>query len=350
MKSISAILVMIFVALLGGAAWFYISFVNQAPSASSQEVIFEVKPGKPFKKITRELKEQGLIRGTWQFSFLAHLRGATHKLRVGEYLLRPNMRPDEVLQVITSGKSIPHPFTVQEGFNIYEVADLWQSKGFGKKEEFLKLCHDQKLIKELLGEPLPSLEGYLFPETYNLTKYTGAEGLIRMMVSRFLAVYAQLKDLNKTGLGRNEIVTLASIIEKETGAPDERPRISSVFHNRLKIKMKLQTDPTVLYGIMDKTGSWRMNITRQDLIIPTRYNTYVLPGLPFGPIANPGRESLRSAMQPDTTNYLYFVSRNDGTHVFTTNFKDHNAAVRKYQLDPKAREGKSWRDLKKARQ
>jgi UPF0755 protein len=166
------------------------------------------------------------------------------------------------------------------------------------------------------------------------------------MVKRFLFVFGEvLPQSHVQGWTRHQIVTLASIIEKETGAPEERPLISSVFHNRLLKKMRLQTDPTVIYGKAEKSGKIEINITRADLLTPSRYNTYVIPALPPGPIANPGKEALLAAVNPAASGYLFFVSQNDGTHVFSEDYSAHNRAVQKFQLDRKAREGKSWRDL-----
>ena len=168
------------------------------------------------------------------------------------------------------------------------------------------------------------------------------------MVKRFLFVYHEAVPQNEVpGWTRHQIVTLASIIEKETGAPEERPLISSVFHNRLKKGMRLQTDPTVLYGKAERVGSFAINITTEDLRTPNRYNTYTIYGLPPGPIANPGREALSAVLAPAESTYLYFVSQNNGTHIFSSDYEAHNKAVKHFQLDPKAREGKSWRDLSK---
>ncbi|RYZ86132.1 MAG: endolytic transglycosylase MltG, partial [Proteobacteria bacterium] len=240
------------------------------------------------------------------------------------------------------------PFTVAEGLNIYEVAALYEAQGFGKKEDFLAVVKDPALIKQLLGEDAVSLEGYLYPETYMITKFEGTKDLVTSMVRRFLSVYKELgAETALPGWSRHQIVTLASIVEKETGAGLDRPVISSVFHNRLKLKMKLQTDPTILYGLADMSGVMGNSIRREDILKPSRYNTYVINALPPGPISNPGKEAMMAALKPATTSFLYFVSRNDGTTVFSESLDRHNSAVQKFQVNPKAREGKSWRDLKK---
>lgn len=343
---VSLLSLFVIVVLIVGFVGFH--FVNSKPSDSTEVVIFEVVPAQSFIRVASELEDIHLIQNAKLFSWYARIRGEAHKMKVGEYALRRNMTPSEVLSVITSGKSIARPFTVTEGLNIYEIADLYQAQGFGTRDEFLKLCLDKEFIKSMLGEERDSLEGYLFPETYQLTKFTKAKELIRAMVFRFHEVYKNIEAQNKIkGLTKHQIVTLASIVEKETGAPEERPRISSVFHNRLQKKMRLQTDPTIIYGLADLEKKTVYKITKADILRPTRYNTYVIKGLPPGPIGNPGKEALLAAVQPEATDFLYFVSQNDGTHVFSHSYDSHNKAVRKFQMDPKARQGKSWRDLDK---
>ncbi|WP_413576538.1 endolytic transglycosylase MltG [Bdellovibrio sp. HCB290] len=322
-------------------------YANTAPSSIAQEVVYEVLPGKAFNTVAKDLESKGLVRNSFFFSMYARFKNERSKVKVGEYLLRTNMTPDEVLDVITSGKSIARAFTISEGLSIYEISDLYEKAGFGTAADFMRLVRDPELIQSLLGEKQISLEGYLFPETYMLTKFTDTKGLISAMVKRFLYVYNEIQPQSHLkGWTRHQIVTLASIVEKETGAPQERPLISSVFHNRLQKGMKLQTDPTIIYGKAETLGKIVINITRADLTAPTRYNTYVIPGLPPGPIANPGKEALLAAMNPEKSSYLFFVSQNDGTHVFSEDYKGHQSAVKRYQLDAKAREGRSWRDLK----
>lgn len=333
---------------LATIGYFVFDFTQTAPSKDSTEVIFEVKPGESFNVIAKELESRGLIRNASAFSIYARVLNQRPKLKRGEYSLRTNMLPGEVLAVITSGKSISKPFTVAEGLNIYEIADLYERQGFGKKQEFLELVKSPEFAKQLLGEELPSLEGYLFPETYMITKFETPRHLVASMVRRFLSVYNELGVATALpGWNRHQIVTLASIIEKETGAHEDRPLISSVFHNRLVKKMKLQTDPTIIYGIADMTGIIPNNIRREDILKPTRYNTYVIKALPPGPISNPGKDALVAAIKPRSSKYLYFVSRNDGTTVFSESLDRHNSAVKQFQMNPKARAGKSWRDLNK---
>ncbi|MBC7370743.1 MAG: endolytic transglycosylase MltG [Bdellovibrionaceae bacterium] len=337
-------------AIAGAAAVGYVAydFTQVAPSKDNSEVIFEVSPGDSFAVVAKGLEQQGLVRNGYVFSIYARLVNQRSLLKRGEYGLRKDMTPKEVLAVITSGKSIAKPFTVAEGLNIYEIADLYEAQGFGRKKEFLELVRDPAFVKELLGESAPSLEGYLFPETYMITKFENVRDLIASMVRRFLAVYKEIgAESALPSWSRNQVVTLASIIEKETGAGTDRPLISSVFHNRLLKKMKLQTDPTIIYGIADMTGIVPNNIRRDDILKPSRYNTYVINALPPGPISNPGRDAMMAALKPAASKFLYFVSRNDGTTAFSESLDRHNSAVQKFQISPKAREGKSWRDLNK---
>lgn len=332
--------------LLAGFIGFH--FISTSPSNQDEEIIFEVPQGASFQRIAKELETRKLIHNATLFSWYARLKGATGKIKVGEYEMKTNMTPAQILTVITSGKSVGHPFTIAEGLNIFEIGELYEKLGYGRSKDFIDSATDKQFVKSLLGEERSSLEGYLFPETYQITKYTSARELLKAMVNRFQAVYAEIENQKEVqGLTKHQIVTLASIVEKETGAPDERPRISSVFHNRLQRGMLLQTDPTIIYGLAEQAGKTIYKISKADITRPTRYNTYVIKGLPPGPIGNPGREALLAAMKPEKTDYLFFVSQNDGTHIFTQDYKAHLAAVRRFQQDPKARKGKSWRDLQK---
>lgn len=347
MKRILAVFLILIMAVGGVAGWQTFLFLNTSPGTSSEKEIFEIAPGDAFYKVSRRLEDEGFITDTFKFKILAKLREKLTSLRVGEYELHRGMYPDEVLNIITSGRSVERSITFQEGLNKYEMALAFEEKGFGSSGEFLRWTDDREFVKQQLGAELPSLEGYLFPSTYRLTKYTGAKQFIRNMVSKFKQVYEKVQYEKTVSLNRHEAVIMASIVEKETGASFERPVISSVYHNRLRKNQRLEADPTVLYGKMVELKRFVKNITRKDLRKRTPYNTYRKKGLPFGPIANPGEAALRAALNPAQSDYFYFVSRNDGTHVFSKNYDDHRKAVRQYQKNRKAREGKSWRDLHK---
>lgn len=325
------------------------SFYYSVPGHESEKVVVEVRPGANLVHISKALKAQGLIEDARKFRLLGRFTGLGSKLRVGEYELHKAMAPMTLLKVLTTGKSIERPFTVREGLNMYEVAAEFEAQGFGKAKDFLYWATHQELIQTHLQQALPSLEGYLYPETYLLTRFTTAKKLVELMLANFKRVYREVEALPWSEsvarrLSRHEMVILASIIEKETGAPEERPLISSVFHNRLKKGMRLQSDPTILYGILDETKVMPKNIRRRDILAPTKYNTYTVKALPIGPIASPGAEALKATRQPDRSKFLYFVSKNDGTHVFSTNLKDHNKAVTFWQKTRKNRKGRSWRD------
>lgn len=317
------------------------------PSETAEPVIFNVMPGESFQTVANHLAQEGLITDAFKFRLLARFTGLGNKVRVGEYSIPRNALPKEVLTTITSGRSLEYSMTFQEGINIYEIAAFLDRQGLFSGKEFLALCKDPQFLKETLGEALESCEGYMFPETYKVTKFTTLRTLMRNMIANFLQNYNSVTPNPALNMSRHELVTLASIIEKETGAGGERELVSSVFHNRIAKGMRLQTDPTIVYGILDSGRPYKGNITKADLLGPTRYNTYVIKGMPPGPISNPGKQSMFAAAYPARSNYLFFVSRNDGTHVFSEDYDGHTKAVAQFQLDAKARQGKSWRDLNK---
>ncbi|MEO0335423.1 MAG: endolytic transglycosylase MltG [Pseudomonadota bacterium] len=348
MKTIVSAVVLIVLLGVLGLGWQGISFVT-IPAGSGKKVVdFEVVPGESFTKIAKRLEDAGVVKNALYLKVFSKLRGVTQEIRVGEYELNDGMTPTEVLKILASGKSKLKSFTIPEGQNIYEVARILANKGYGTYEDNLKLFTNKEFVQSLLGQELPSLEGYLFPETYNVTKYTTPRDIAKIMVDRFNTVWEELP-YDDAKMSRHELVTLASIVEKETGAPEERPRIASVFHNRLRKGMRLQSDPTIIYGIAAETGKMIKNIRRRDIKAKTPYNTYTVKALPVGPISNPGREALKAVLAPDGSPFLFFVSRNDGTHVFSKTLQEHNAAVKKFQLRRSARQGKSWRDLQKRR-
>lgn len=350
-KSLFFVVLLMFFATIFGAYWIFNSFVGSPASEKKQEVVYEVNPGKSFLTIAKELERIGLIRNANLFSIFARVRGDGKNIKVGEYALKTDMTPGQILDVLISGKSIGRNLTIAEGLNIFEIAELLEKSGIAKKSDFLKLVTDPLFILSVLHEKAPSLEGYLFPETYQVTKYTELKTLVQNMVQKFLDTYSAYDDDAKNkGWSRHQVITLASIIEKETGAPEERSMISSVFHNRLRKGMLLQTDPTILYAKSLSIGNIvPIVISRADLRFESPYNTYLRKGLPPGPIANPGKAAIAAALSPEPSEYLYFVSQNNGTHIFSKEYKDHASAVKKFQLDAKAREGKSWKDLKKNR-
>lgn len=333
----------------GGAFYFYKSYVTSKPSEAATEVVYEVPPGRSFLAIAQDLETAGVIQNTKFFNMYARISQKRSKIKRGEYLFRTNMTPVEVMNILISGRSIERSFTVSEGLNIFEIAIQLEKLGFGSQLEFVNLIRDKAFIKSLLGEEVESLEGYLFPETYKYNRFSNLKTIVTSMVQRFLVVYDEVTagQTKPYGWNRHQFVTFASIVEKETGAPGERPLVSSVFHNRIRKGMKLQTDPTIIYGKALLTGKYEIRISRADIQTNTGYNTYVIKGLPPGPISNPGRDAMKATLAPAQSNYLFFVSKNDGTHIFSETYDKHRAAVQAFQVNAKAREGKSWRDLNK---
>jgi len=344
-----------FLSILIVVFYFYNHLLGQGISEDTTEVLFDVNTGQSMNSVAEQLQRKNLIKNAKVFSLYARAKGMAHKLKRGEYSLNQTMNALQILSVITSGKSVSRNLTIAEGLNVFDIAEILEKNNYGTRQEALRLFFDRDFIKSLLNEDLESLEGYLFPETYKVTKFDTQKEIIIQMVKRFLFVYSELQpEIDKFQVNyphrkwsRNQLITFASIVEKETGASHERALVSSVFHNRLDKNMKLQTDPTVIYGASLIKGEVIKNITKNDLLTPTRHNTYTNYGLPPTPISNPGREAIIAAMNPVKTNYLFFVSHNDGTHKFSENLEDHNSAVKTFQLNPKAREGKSWRDLGK---
>ncbi|MBW1893850.1 MAG: endolytic transglycosylase MltG [Deltaproteobacteria bacterium] len=325
------ILTILFLVLMAGC-FFILDFYRYGSSPaylSEKKKVFIVKKGQNTNSVTIELLKQGLIREPFKFKLLARIRGLNENIKAGEYLLSPSMTPASVIEKMIKGEVRLRRITVPEGFTIRQIASLINDAGLEQQDVFNRYATDPLLTRQM-NIDADTFEGYLFPDTYYFSKGITSKKIISTMLKRFRSVFkTELKKrAQDIGLSVHEIVTLASIIEKETGKPFERPIISSVFHNRLKKKMRLESDPTVIYGISDFNG----NITRKDLKRRTPYNTYRKRGLPLGPIANPGAEALKAALYPEDTDYLYFVSKRDSTHQFSTNIRDHNRAVRRYQL------------------
>lgn len=267
------------------------------------------------REVGQQLYDKEMIGSVDVFVMWARLFGHDKKIKSGEYGVSVGTTLHGLFEILRSGKSLGHRLIVPEGTNLYEIGAKVESLALCKKEEFVALARNKKFIKSLLSVDVNSLEGYFFPDTYFFTKIDGCKTIAKRLVNRFLDKYKNVE--TRPGWTRHQVVTLASIIEKETGAGFERPQISSVFHNRLQKKMRLQTDPTVMYARFLRTGIYSMNITKSDLLADHPYNTYRRFGLPPGPISNPGLEALQAAVQPAQTEYLYFVSKNDGTHVFS---------------------------------
>ena len=293
----------------------------------------DVPSGTAFYKLAEEMEDKKLVRSKWDLKLLVKFFGQP-PLPQGEYELSSRQSLWELFQILRKGKDKSFLVHFPEGLNHYEMGQVLKSHNWPASDLFLKEVWNQNLIQKLLKEDLDSFEGYLFPDSYQIKKYMTAEELIEMMVQQFLKIYgkASLLPLEKK-LNRKEIVTFASLIEKETGQAQERPLIAGVFYNRLNRDMKLQTDPSILYALyLVKGFGWEKNIRKKDILFPSPYNTYTIKGLPPGPIANPGEKSLQAVFLPKKSEYLYFVSRNDGSHHFSKTYQEHKKAVYKYQI------------------
>jgi len=334
-KKTGLILIFFLICVFSGSTFFFLkisSFISQPFNINAKEKSFTIKPGQSLNIIATNLEKEHLISNKTFFKLFARYKKTTKKLQAGEYILSGSKTPEQILETFLKGKVKLYRITLPEGLNIIETAAIVEAAQFCSKEKFIDLCHDKTFIKSLNVEAR-SLEGFLFPDTYFFPRHTPCENIIATMIGHFKSIFTEKWEAQaKTnGFSIHDIVTLASIIEKETGDAAERPLISSVFHNRLKKNMRLESDPTVIYGIKNFDG----NIKRKHLKMRTPYNTYQIKGLPLGPIANPGALSLQAAIYPAQTNYLFFVSKKDTTHKFSKTIQEHNQAVKKYQLRKK---------------
>lgn len=342
MRVILTIVAALFLAVIiaGGVVFLqYRSLVDWAhtPHAVPEEAVVEVATGTGPNAIARRLEAQGAISSADNlYRYLRYVRRVGGQLRAGDYLFTPEsaQTPDQVVDRLLKGEILSVKVTLPEGLRIDEQAELFEQAGLGAADAFVKKARDPNFVKAL-GLEADSLEGYLFPDTYLIPKNATVEQILRWQVERFRDAWKTALKQRKDGieLSEHEAVTLSSIIEKETGQPDERPRISCVFHNRIRMDMKLQTDPTVIYSIILRKGAFDGKIRRSDLDAPHPYNTYSVKGLPPGPIASAGLAALEATLNPIVCDDLFFVSRNDGTHVFCPNLKCHNAAVEKWQRE-----------------
>lgn len=302
---------------------------------------FLISPSENFSSINSRLQKQNLISSARLFHRYSQFKGVLNKFKAGHFIIKHNSNLLDVYRTLIIEKAQILLFTVPEGKNMFEIGKMLEDNSIVKYDEFIALARDKSFLHEL-GIEADSIEGYLYPESYDFAPNLPAKAVIKTMVNEFHKKIAPV-DFSKTSLTPRQVLILASMVEKETGDKKERPMIAGVFHNRLKIKMRLQSDPTTIYGkFEEKDGS--LKLSKKDLQTPTEYNTYTLPALPKGPICNPGIESINAVLNPAVHKYLYFVSENDGTHIFSETYEKHAAAVNKWQKDPKNREGRSWRD------
>lgn len=312
-----------------GFGLYFYQYATAPVQTGDTGVVVWIRSGQGFSETVSQLQGKGLVRDPQLFRWLARLRGDDRHIRAGEYLLRSSMSPMAILDALVSGDVLLHKVVIPEGTNLFQIGQIIERAGLLSQEEFLGAASDADLVKTL-GLEGNTLEGYLFPETYHFPKGVTPREVIDTMVAHFHSVFtpAWIEKAEAMGLSVHEVVTLASIVEKETATPEERPLVAAVFLNRMKRNMRLESDPTVIYGIEDFNG----NLTRKDLETPTPYNTYMIQGLPPGPIANPGRASIEAVLYPSREPYLYFVSKNNGSHHFSRTLSEHKQMVQRYQV------------------
>jgi len=312
---------------------FYVAlFVPPSREKAWKEI--QVTEGMSFKAVAAALQKEGIIRYRGYFEIIGRLQGITRKVRTGFYGLGSHMSLWEVLDALRKGKIIEYEVVIPEGYNLYQIG--WTLTGTplisSDPNDFIKAATDKKFARDL-GIEADRLEGYLFPDTYFLPKGITVPDIAKRMVLRYKDVFTDdlRKRAKELGLTEHQVITLASIVEKEAKVPSERKLIAAVYHNRLKQGMRLQADPTAVYGLR----AWITKVSAQDLKRKTPYNTYLHKGLPPGPIANPGRGAILATLYPESVDYLFFVAQGDGSHYFSKDFGEHGKAIGRYKANRK---------------
>jgi UPF0755 protein len=320
------------VAGIGVAATLYKRTNEPFKGYAEPEQFVTIESGSGSRAIGRRLIEAGVVRNDATFRAALWRTGLARTLQAGEFRFDRPMTPIEVIEKIARGDVYNRRITFPEGLTIQDMARLFEHQNFGKSAEFVEAARDVTAIRDI-DATATDLEGYLFPETYSLPRPTTAERLVQAMVARFRQLFTpEMQQAGQSlGLTTRQAVTVASLVEKETALPSERPVVAAVYLNRLKIGMGMQADPTVIYALQ-RAGRYTGNLRRDDLSFDSPYNTYRYAGLPPGPIASPGLDSLKAVAAPAKVDYLYFVSRNDGSHVFARTLTEHNENVRKFQI------------------
>lgn len=306
-------------------SWLLVS----APAIQSGAKLIEIPPHQGAIGVARHLRDAGVIRSQLGFLLLTTLRGSARSLKAGEYEIPKDVNTIQILRFLEEGKVLQHTVLFFEGGTVRELARILEAQGLARAEDVLRASQDPPFLRAL-GIEAPSLEGYLFPDTYQLFKGLTAEEMLARMVQRLRVKLTEevRAQAQRRGLTLHQLLTLASIIEREAVMRDELPLISAVFWNRMKRDMPLQADPTVQYAL----GKDRRAITREDLLVDSPFNTYRYPGLPPGPIASPGQAAILAALNPANVKYLYFVSMDDRRHFFSATLEEHNSAVARYRL------------------
>lgn len=294
------------------------------PLKIKKDIEVFIPKGASFSYIASTFKDKGIIKNELIFKIVGRILGIEKRARAGYYLVTNDMNLMEIFKKLLEGKIIEYPLTVIEGDSIFEIAEKISKINPNFKKQFFDLSEDKNFLKSLNIDS-PTLEGYLYPATYSIPKGMDLKEIITMMVKKFWSIYDEelLEETKKKGWTVNRVVTLASIIEKEAKLEEEKPLISAVYHNRLKLGMPLQADPTAIYGIK----RFKEGVKKKDLLNKTPYNTYIIKGLPPGPIASPNLSSIKAALNPAKVPYLYFVAKGDGSHEFSSTYDQHLAAI-----------------------
>jgi UPF0755 protein len=328
-----ALFALIVIALGAGAGWYLYAGVDRPfKGYDAAEQFVEIPQGAGSAGIAKRLADAGVVQDVHRFRLALWVSGSARRLQAGEYRFDRALSARQVADKIARGDVYVRPITFPEGLTIKQMAALYESKGLGEAAAFVAAAKNTALVSAI-DPDAKDLEGYLFPDTYALPRRATAEQLVARMVASFQKALAPetIATASGRGLTVRQLVTLASIVEKETGNTSERPLVAAVYSNRLRIGMGLQCDPTVIYAL-ERAGRYDGNLSREDLQFDSPYNTYKYAGLPPGPIASPGRASLEAAANPPDAPYLYFVSKNDGSHAFASTLDEHNRNVHEYQV------------------
>ena len=329
-----SILVVVVAALAAAGGWYLYSRITEPYRGYAEpEVFVDIPSGSGPARIGERLVSAGVVRDPVTFRAALLLSGRARALKAGEYRFDAPMHSLDVIDKIARGDVYKRLLMFREGLTIVEMSQVFEEKGFGTAIEFRRAAENAALITDL-DPAAKDLEGYLFPETYALPRNTPASVVVEQMVKNFRNAVTpdMIESAKANGMTVRQLVTLASLVEKETATPEERPLVAAVYRNRLGIHMPMQADPTVIYALQ-KANAYKGNLTRDNLQFDSPYNTYRYPGLPPGPIASPGRASLQASAKPADVDFLYFVSKNDGSHVFASNLDDHNRNVYTWQVE-----------------
>jgi UPF0755 protein len=331
-RAVGLVVVLVAAAVATTGWWYWERLHQPYQGYSAVEQFVQVPAGASTASIGRRLADAGVVADPWTFRLAVWWSGRARTLQAGEYRFAVPATPLEVVDTLAEGRVFAQPITFPEGLTLADMARLFESKGLGTARAFLTAAGDETAIADL-DPAARDLEGYLFPDTYALPHDATAADVVAQMVERFRTVWADVGAGREAGgLNIRQVMALASLVEKETAAPDERPLVAAVDRNRLGRRMALQADPTVVYALQ-KAGRYNGNIRKVDLQINSPYNTYRYPCLPPGPIAAPGRAAIEAAMSPADVPYLFFVSRNDGTHAFAESLREHNANVQTFKVE-----------------